>query len=91
MSGTRGPHDTLGPYARLYDLCEARGWSIALAGGPNADPALTGDLVIEIRASTGAVRRAFKVPRGRTIDEAATALLHELYAEATPEGGGTAP
>ena len=74
-----------GPYARLYDACEARGWQLQLAGTEE-----TG-VIIEIHrphrkssrraAGPGGAVRAFRVPRGRTIDEAATALLHELAGE----------
>jgi len=61
-------------YARLYDACEARGWYLELAG------AVEGPLVLEIHTDEliDPIHRQFRIPRGRTIEQAAAALLAEL-------------
>lgn len=67
-----------GSYEALYDFCEDLGWHIQLAGGVDSP------IVIEVRDERDSVRNAFKVPTGRSLDEAAAALLSELRRFGSP-------
>lgn len=61
-----------GSYEALYDFCEDLGWHIVLSGGVDSP------IVIEVRNELNRTRKSFSVPTGRSLDEAAAALLVEL-------------
>lgn len=64
-----------GAFVRLCDGCDNVDLRVELAGGVDSP------IVIRLRARDGAVKRTFRVPTGRSVDQAAAALLHELGVE----------